>query len=91
MRQKSVSNWLKNFAYIISLIWLFRLFFGATGQNCTKTEFHEGTKFHEDTFAWGDKIAQRQFSPRVNFALVTIMHGGSFLQDSKSTEKKTRR
>ena len=40
---------------------------------------HEETKFHEDNFA-----------QRVNFARVTILHGGLFLHDNnKKTEKKT--
>ena len=50
-----------------------------TGKNCKLTKLHEGTKLHEDKFA-----------PRVNFAQVTILHGGSFLHESKKkTEKKT--
>ena len=48
-----------------------------TGQNCTKTKLNEVTKFHEDKFA-----------PRVNFAQVTILHGGSFLHECKKKNRK---
>ena len=68
--------------------------FMGTGQNCTKTKLHEGTKLHED------KITRRYFrtktnlhelkklyevnlASRVNFARVTILHKGSFLHESK--------
>ena len=58
-----------------------------TGKNCTKTKLHEGTKLHENKFARGNKIALRHFAKRVNFARVTISHGGSFLLQSKKTKK----
>ena len=48
-----------------------------TAQNCMKTKSHEETKLRED------KIA-----PRVNFARVTILHGGSFLHENKKNKKK---
>ena len=49
---------------------------------CTKTKVHEGRKLHEDNFA-----------PRVNFARVTVLHGGSFFHESKKIKfrKKTKR
>ena len=37
----------------------------------------EGTKLHEDNFA-----------PKVNFARVTILHGWSFLDESKKKTEK---
>ena len=39
-----------------------------TGQNSTTI------LLHEDKFARGDKISQRQFFTKVNFARVTILH-----------------
>ena len=52
------------------------------GLNCTRTNLHEGTKLHERT-----KLHEDNFTPRVNFAQVTILHGGSFLYESKKTQK----
>ena len=42
-----------------------------TGQICTKTIMHEGTKMHEDNFARAD-----------NFSRVTILHGDNFAQNN---------
>ena len=42
-----------------------------------ETNFHEGTILHEDNF-----------TPRVNFARVTILHRGSFLHKSKKKSEK---
>ena len=68
-----------------------------TGQNCTKGNFCKNILFHEDKLAQEDKISQGKknnediFEPRVNFARVATLHGGSFLHENKKTEKVTSR
>ena len=49
------------------------------GENSTKPNLHEGTKFHD-----GKKLHEDDFAPRVNFARITVLHESKKIQKIKN-------
>ena len=45
-------------------------------------------KFKDNLFGNESKLHEDNFAPRVKFAWVTILHGGSFLHEGKKTKQK---
>ena len=44
-------------------------------------------KFKDNLFGNESKLHEDNFAPRVKFAWVTILHGGSFLHEGKKKQK----